>query len=336
MVINFFLIFAIILSVFFAGLFAGAETGMYQMNLLRLRLGVEKKKFSFIILGKIMHDGPGLLITTLLGTNLSHYIATSIITYLLLSSFHTAHTAELFATIVAAPILFVFSELIPKNLFFYRADSLMPYTSFILYLFKKVFTVLGIVPALKLISRFIRSFGGAVTPAQSRISAIRSPYIAAIIRDTKREGLLSPVQTGIINRMAHMGHLTISSVMTTFNRVEAVDVNSDKSFLINKLRSCRFTHLLVYSSSRENIIGYVNIYESLLSEKSFSDLKAFVRPIDTLAADTIVTDAINIMRNKNQKIVLVTKQKDSKTARPLGIVTMKDLVEEILGELTEW
>ncbi len=333
MIINFFLIFSIILSVFFAGLFAGAETGMYQMNLLRLRLGVEKRKFSFIILGKIMHDGPALLITTLLGTNLSHYVVTSIITYLLLSSFHTAHTAEVFATIVAAPILFVFSELIPKNLFFYRADTLMPYTSFILYLFKKVFTFLGIVPALKLISRFARRFGGAVTVAPSNIIAIRSPYITAIIRDTKREGFLSPVQTGIINRMAHIGHLTISSVMTAFNRVEAVDVNSDEAFLIDKLRSCRFTHLLVYSQSRENVIGYINIYESLLSEHGFTDLNAFVRPIEALAADTIVTDAINIMRNKNQKIVLVTKQKN---ARPLGIVTMKDLAEEILGELTEW
>ncbi len=336
MIINVLLIFVIILSVFFAGLFAGAETGMYQMNLLRLRLGVEKKKFRFIILGKIMQDGSGLLISTLLGTNLSHYVATSIITYLLLSISHTAQTAEVFAMIVAAPILFVFSELIPKNLFFYRADSLMPHTSFILYLFKKTFTFLGIVPALKLISRFIRSFGGAVTPAQSNISAIRTPYITAIIRDTKREGLLSPVQTGIINRMAHIGHLTISSVMTAFNRVEAVDVNSDKSFLLKKLRNCQFSRLLVYSRRRENITGYINIYESLLSEQSFSDLNAFVRPIDTLAADTIVTDAINIMRNKNQKIVLVTKQKGAKTARPLGIVTMKDLAEEILGELTEW
>lgn len=336
MIINLFLIFVIILSVFFAGLFAGAETGMYQMNLLRLRLGVEKKKLSFIILGRIMQDGPGLLISTLLCTNLSHYIATSIITYLMLSSVRTAHTAELFATIVTAPILFVFAELIPKNLFFYRADSLMPYTSFILYLFKKVFTVLGIVPALKLISRFIRSFGGAVTPFQSNISAVRSPYITAIIRDTKRESLLSPVQTGIINRMAHIGHLTISSVMTALNRVEAVDVNSHKSFLLKKLRNYQFTRLLVYSRSRENIIGYINIYESLLSEKSFSDLNAFVREIDTLPADTIVTDAINIMRNKNQKIVLVTRQKSAKTTRPLGIVTMKDLAEEILGELTEW
>ena len=136
--------------------------------------------------------------------------------------------------------------------------------------------------------------------------------------------------------MAHIGHLTINSVMTALNRVEAVDVNSDKSFLLNKLRNYQFTRLLVYSRTRENIIGYINIYKCLLSEQSFSDLNAFVREIDTLAADTIVTDAINIMRNKNQKIVLVTKRKSAKTARPLGIVTMKDLAEEILGELTEW
>ena len=62
MIDNVILLLVALLAVGFAGLFAGAETGMYQLSRLRLRLGVEKKRFSFILLGRAMHDSPALLL----------------------------------------------------------------------------------------------------------------------------------------------------------------------------------------------------------------------------------------------------------------------------------
>jgi Mg2+/Co2+ transporter CorB len=84
MVTNIILILAVVLLVILAGLFAGAETGLYQFSRLRLRLGVEKKLLSFVILGKLVRDSPGLLLSMLIGTNLAHYLATSVVTILLL------------------------------------------------------------------------------------------------------------------------------------------------------------------------------------------------------------------------------------------------------------
>ena len=84
------------------------------------------------------------------------------------------------------------------------------------------------------------------------------------------------------------------------------------------------------------VIGFINIYEALSSTEQFAELHNFVKPIRKLAANTAVTDAINIMRNENQKIVLVMRKTHVGRERPIGIVTMKDLVEELLGELAEW
>lgn len=160
--INPVLVIIVIISVFMAGLFAGSETGLYQFNLLRLRLGIERRKLSFILLGKLFDDSPSLLISTLLGTNLAHYLVTSIITYLLLSRFGSERTAELFATIVTAPLLFIFSELIPKNLFFHRSDYLMPYVSYILYTVNKLFNWLQIVPLIRAV---LKLFAGSAASA---------------------------------------------------------------------------------------------------------------------------------------------------------------------------
>jgi putative hemolysin len=330
------LILVIVFSVILAALFAGAETGIYQLSWLRLRLGIEKKRLSFVILGRIMRDSPGLLLSMLVGTNLAHYLATSIVTYLLLSKVGVEHTAELCATLITAPTLFVFSELIPKSIFFYRADSLMPSFAPVLFAFHKLFTWCGIVPLLKFISRIFAQFTGAPVSAKAAISVVRPPYIRAILQETREEGIFSPTQTDIINRLESISNIRIKSVMTPISKVQMVDVNFDNAALLNKLKQSAFARLLVYDRWPANIVGFINIYQALSSAQEFTDLNNFIEPIPKLPADTIVTEAINIMQRENQKIVLVTKTVHVGAEKPIGIVTMKDLVEELLGELTEW
>lgn len=330
------LVLAFALFVFLAGVFAGSETGMYQLSRLRLRLGIEKKQLSFVILGKAMHDSSGLLLSMLIGTNLAHYLATSIITNMFLTKVGAEHTAELFTTILTAPVLFVFSELIPKNIFFYRADFLMPWLAPVLYVFHKVSSWCGAVPLLKFMSGIFARLSGTAIPSKTAITAEQRHYITAILADTREEGVLSSVQTDIVNRLVSISNIRIRAVMTPINKVAMVDLNSDSSALLNKLKKCAFSRLLVYERRPANIIGFVNIYEALCSPDRFADIRNLIKPIPELDANTTVIDTINTMQSENQKIVLVVRISHAGKERPIGIVTMKDLVEELLGELVEW
>jgi CBS domain containing-hemolysin-like protein len=330
------LILVIVFSVIFAGLFAGAETGIYQLSRLRLRLGIEKKRLSFIILGKSLRDSSALLISMLIGTNLAYYLTTSIVTFLLLSKLQAEHTAELFATLITAPLLFVFSELIPKNIFFYRSDILMPCVAPILFSFKTLLTWCGMVPVLKFVSRIFARLTGSPRPSETAITAVRQSHIRTVLRETREEGFLSPVQTDIMNRLASISHLSVKSVMTPIGKARTVDSNSDNSTLLRKLKKSAFTRLPVYEHHPANIVGFINIYDCLSSPGQFTDLHDFIKPIRRFDADTVVTEAINIMQSENQKIVLITRVGHAGRERPIGIVTMKDLVEELLGELADW
>ena len=336
MTISIILILAVVFFIALGGFFSGAETGIYQLSRLRVRLGIENKRLSFVLLGKSLRDSSGLLISLLIGTNLSNYLATGIVTYTLLSRVKGAHTAELFATLITAPILFVFSELLPKNIFFYRADLLMPFFAPVLFAFQKLLTWCGIVPLFKLISNIFAQLAGSPGLAETAITTVHQPHIRAILRDTREEGFLSPVQTDIINRLAGISRLSIKSVMTPISKTQTVDVNSDNSTLLKKLKESPFTRLPVYEHQPANIVGFINIYEALSSTEQFTGLHNFIKPIRKLPANTIVTEAINIMQSENQKIVLVTRAGQADREKPIGIITMKDLVEELLGELTEW
>lgn len=161
-------------------------------------------------------------------------------------------------------------------------------------------------------------------------------HIKAIIADSREEAILSAVQTDIIGRLVNISDILIGSVMTPINQVQMVDVNSDKTVLLNILKEHDFTRLLVVEGQSKNIIGFINIYEVLGSPEQFTNLHNFIKPIRELSADTTVIDAINFMRRENQKMILVMRVSHTSLEKPIGIVTMKDLVEELVGELAEW
>lgn len=330
------LISAVIFFVLVAGFFAGAETGMYQLSRLRLRMGVESGRLTFVLLDRIMGDSTTLLHSMLIGNNLGHYLATSFVTYALLKHVAFEYAAELSATLIAAPVLLIFSEMLPKSLFFYRADTLMPWCGPLLFVSHKIFTFCGAVPVLNILSRLFVKVTGPAVPAKAVISAVHRPHISAIAEDTRQECVLSSVQTEMLARLATLSNIPIRSVMIPLDKIESVPLSTDKAQLLNKLKECDFTRLPVYDRWPANIVGYISIYGCLAGAREFTDLSEFIEPIRKLDCDTLVTRAIDVMQNENHKVVLVTRPTRYSTQNPVGLITMKDLVEELLGELAEW
>jgi putative hemolysin len=329
------LVLGAILMMLLAGLFAGTETGIYRHSRLRLRLGIHKRRWSSLILGKVMHDSSGLVLSILISTNLAYYFATSIVTYIFLDIV-SDHSAELFATVVTAPVLFVFSELIPKNVFLHRADLLTPLFAPLLLVSHRLFSVCGAVPLLKLVANAVGRLTGAQVLSKTAMVSAHRHQVRAILEDTREEGILSAVQADIMNRIVSVPGLHIRAVMIPISNVQTVNVNSNRDVLLSSLRKSTFTRLLVTTDGLESIVGFVNVYEVLNSSDDFSKLTGFVKPIRKLDTGTHVTDAISIMQSESQKIALVTRVDRSGREKPLGIVTMKDLVEELVGELAEW
>ena len=320
--------------VFLAGLFAGAETGVYQLSRLRVRLGVEHKKFSFLVLSKILRDSAGLLISLLLWTNLAHYFATSSMTYLLLGTLETEHGAELFATAISTPIFFVFSELIPKNLFFYRADNLMPAVSPVVYLFDKAARLFGITGLLKKLSQIHRVSKGSDTASSGASLSTSRGYFETVLMETHEEGMLSSTQSEMVRRLGRISEMPVRTVMTPLTKARTVEVSSSKADLLDVCRKNVFTHYPVYDGWSSNIIGMIDIYECLTQKEDFTGLHGLMKQLRSIPSDTLVMDAIDMMQKESEKMILVTRVGHGQ--KPVGIVTMKDLVEELLGELAEW
>ncbi len=326
---------ACVLLIGLGAFFAGSETGIYRLSRFRLRLGIEQKQRFFGLLGSIMDDSGGLVFSMLIGNNLVHYLTTIIVTVMFLKVARNPHAAELYATVLLAPVLFVFSEVIPKNVFYHRPDVLMPRFAPLLWFFHRLFRWSGCVWLLRVISQNIARLLG-VSGSDSGVVALSGRgRIKQIIRETREEGILSSVQNEILNRLVNIDNIVINSVMTPLAKSQLVDVNTNTTQLTGILRQCPYTRLPVYRGNRNSIIGFINIYEVLTSGQQFQDLAEFVKPIQRLSARQSVVDAMNEMLKQNEKIVLVVAEPGHRR-RVAGLVTMKDLVEEVTGELAQW
>jgi CBS domain containing-hemolysin-like protein len=319
-----------------SAVFSGLETGIYRISRLRLRLGAEKGRWRYVTLNKAMQDRTGLLLSLLVANNLTNYVATSSANYVFLTLGASQRLAELLATSAMAPVLFVLAESMPKNIFLYRADFLTAFFAPLLSLTHRALTLCGIVPLLRLLPRLASRLMGASAMSPTVITAAHRHHVHAILGDTREEGLLSPVQTEIIDRIVNIPHLRLNAVMVPLSQVQSVDVHTDRATLLNKLRRHALTRLLVWKDAPTHIVGFVNVYNALGSDAPFDSLADFTVPIRQLDADTPVIDAMEVMRRDDLRIALVTRSRRSSQDTPLGIVTMKDLVEELLGELAEW
>ena len=329
LILKFCLIFFLILL---GAFFAGSETGVYRLSRFRLRIGAQQGKSTFKLLFSILRDGQGLILSLLLGNNLANYIVTSLVTLLIFEKVQNHHWAEVYATIILTPVLFVFVDIIPKNLYYYKADTLMPRLVWANWFFERLFTLSGAIAVLKNISRGLSFLLRLDVDTAKAVDVTQRHQVHQIIHETQEEGLLSDSQKDMMSRLIDIHGVSISAVMIKLNHVEMVPVNSNNTALLNHLKHNSHTRQLVYENQRDNIIGFVPIYDVLGKNKPFETLRGMAIDLIEINSGTSVVEAINLLRHQHAKIAIVI-EKSKKYKKAVGIVTIADLIEELTGEL---
>jgi CBS domain containing-hemolysin-like protein len=114
--------------------------------------------------------------------------------------------------------------------------------------------------------------------------------------------------------------------------VAAVPVTIDRGRFIEELRKHSFTRLPVWEGKKENVIGIVRINDVLAAGDSFDLASMMSRDFVAVPPDMTVSHALLEMQKARTAIALVRDDK----GRTVGLITIKDLVEEIVGELAAW
>ncbi len=310
---------AIALCILVEGVFSGSEMGFYSVNRLRLRARVAAGRRDAAVLQRLLEQPDATVITTLIGTNLMIYAATALATELL----STRPNAEFLTTIVMTPIIFVCGEMIPKDIFHRRADALM----YVLAGPVDAFRVL-VWPAIVVLRRLAVLLSGGVA-VKRRSSLLSRTALSEWIAEGRREGVLSPYQQALSANILGLTRKHVASAMFPIDRVAGIPADLSGEELRRAVRDAGHSRLPVFTASRDKVLGILHVLDYARAMDKNPSVCDLVRPAVIVRPTHGIHAALVELQRARQQIAVVVDRDE----KPVGIVTMKDLVEEIVGEL---
>lgn len=316
----------IILGILGSGFFSGSETGIYCVNRLRVQLGVQQRDARLLRLSALLENEQRALTVTLIGTNFANYVVTTAVAFCFAELLRVGEAdTELYTILLVTPTVFVFGEVVPKNLYRLHADSLMPRGSRLLTLADWVFRGTGVVWLLtRLTHAANRLFGGTtslrtVTAPKRQMTMLLQE---ALVGQTHGEH-----QSDLIDRVFRLSETPVRAVMVPQHRVAAVPAAADRRELIRFAQQSGYARCPVHGKRRLEIVGVIKVDELLRSD-DWRTVGERIGPVTTLRPQETVASAIARMKQGGGELGVVTDP----AGQMVGVVTLRDLLEEVVGE----
>lgn len=303
---------------------SGLETGLYVVNRVRLAVRAGRGDARARRLEDELERPQRLLATLLIANNSANYAGSLGVAAIIESFAIPIWAVVVLNTAVVVPVLFVFGETIPKDLFRTRADIWMPRFARSLSLGRGLLTFVGLVPLLTLVSDLIRRLMGVAAEDATSPRARVTRYI----RESHASGSLTEAQLDLADRALAMRRRTVGSEMTPWRQVSTVPRSEAEADVRKVARRTLRSHLPVVDGGR--VVGVVEVQDLLLHGGSTASMMVTEVPRFTPAARAF--EALETLRRSRRPMGIV----EDGAGRPLGVVTLKDLVEPLLGDLRAW
>lgn len=311
-----------------SALFSGLETGIYSLNRVRLHLLGHQLNANARIIQKLMSNSSTLLVTLLIGNNIVNNIATIALGRMFEQSGFSPYEIVVYNVLILTPLLFIFAETLPKDLFSVHADRFVyPFARFLL-LVKWLLTICGILPLVTLMGTLtMRLLGGS---ARQVVFHPRM-QVASLVHEGVGYGLLSDEQSALTGRVLRLAQRTLDEEMTPWDDVITIKVNAGTDTLWELARQSSISRYPVLDAKGE-VLGLVSLHEALMYGKAqCPPIDQMLQELTQLDVDLPVRAALRKLQDAKSAMGLVREN-----GKPVGIVTVKDLVEPITGELSSW
>ena len=314
-----------LLGLFMSALYSGLETGLYTINQIRLDVCASSKLKQAIRLRKVIENPTRMLAVLLICNNIANYLASYGTARMLEETSYGPWSAIAINAVILIPILFIFGEILPKDLFRAHTDTWTYRWSASLSVTDKILWWSGIVPLVSGIGTLAQKVLGT----ESTFEPSPRRRFGLLFKEGLEGGVLSDEQITLADRVLSMQSLTIQSEMVPWNRVSCIGIDVPLQRRSEMLQTSSYTRIPVVNS-KGNIRGILPVLSVLLQPNEPTD-RLILEPL-FLTPTTNVQDALHQLRESGKAMAIVSNDGQS----PLGIVTLKDLVEPLVGELAAW
>lgn len=329
------LLFYIVLLIFFLGLsvfFAGSEIAFMSLNRARLKYKAESGDKQAQAIRKIVRKPDKLLGVILLGNTIANIAAASLLTFIIANYVpdNLRDTLSIAGTVVLTLVVLIFCELAPKIITATHPEQsarklirpvhlsiwlLSPISRLAAWTANRVVHLLGIPTS---ISPF------ALGPSEEEIRAIIAGSGANGMPVEKRE---------MLDNIFKIGLTRVREVMIPRGEVTAVDITDPLSGILKVIKSTHYSRIPVYRHNFDNPIGILHVKDLLqhVQRNDKINLQALLRPVQYIPDSARVDAALKQFQAMHLHMSVVVDE----FGGVAGIVTLEDLIEEIVGEIRD-
>jgi Mg2+/Co2+ transporter CorB len=310
-----------------SGFFSIAETAMMAVNRYRLRHRAKQGAHGAKLALSLLAQTDKLLGVILLGNTLVAAAAATLTAVITKRMFGEGEVALALGTVAITLALLVFSEITPKVVGAAYADHIAPPLSFVLtpllrLAYPAVWAVDLVVRALL---KLLWLNPEADPHAKLSQEELRSLVLEAHYFRGKHRAMLA--------NLFDLEAVSVDDVMTPRSQIEAIDLSAKPGTLTQQLANCYHTRLPAYEEELDNIVGIIHVKQVLrlqTDELDAEQLRTIVRPAYFVPAGTPLLAQLQQFQAAQQRLGLVVDE----YGELLGLVTLEDILEEIVGEFT--
>ncbi len=325
MIDNIFFIILIIICLFLEGFFSGTEMALVSSNKLKIRYLASKGNINAMRLKKILKSPQNFLATTLVGVNLS-VITSSAVATMLVSKIFPGESVSLITTVILLPFIIFFGELVPMTIGRTYATrlSLLLITpllimQYLLYPLVKFFSFMS-----EKIVRILR------LPLTNKNPFPTREELIYIIEHETGKDLLHKSETETIKKVFNFHKIIAQQIMLPIDKSIYTESSSLCSDVIEIMHKSGFSRIPVYEDELSNVIGIIRSTELLYAELSKPVKKYMVKPFRIPENTPIINILWEMQMNSRQMAIVVNKNK-----KAVGILTLEDIMEKVVGSITD-
>ena len=309
------LVFLVICSAFFSA----SETAYTSLNLVRMkRMAADGDERAAKVL-KLAERYENLLSSILIGNNIVNILASSLATVLFVRAL--GNKGVTVSTLVITVVILLVGEVTPKNIAKEHAETIAMKFYPVLFALTKLFT-----PLNWLLGCWQKLIGKVVKPAEDR--GYTEEELITIVEEAENEGGIDAHESELIKSAIEFTDVDVEEILTPRVEIQAMELGASDDEISDLFQESGYSRLPVYQETVDNIVG-------ILHEKDFYANRGKV-PVRELMStptyvmqNTKVSDLLKLLQKTKSHMAVVVDEYDGVQ----GIVTMEDILEELVGEI---
>lgn len=313
-------IFLLIVGILLSGFFSGIEIAFMSISNIRIKYLVKNNIKNSELLERLRKDPQKLLILILLGNNIVNIGSSAIATSISIKIFGDLGVG--IATGIMTFLILIFGEITPKAYCTQNAESVaLKVSPFILFL-SKVFS------PLVFLFNYMTFFINKIFGSNVKLPLITEDEVKNIIDLGEEEGSIKASEKEMINNVFRFDDITVGSVMVPRPDIFALKANEKVVDVKKRIFEEGFSRIPVYDGSKDKIVGILFV-KDLLRANDSQKIKELVRPAFFVPETKMINKLFQEMNQRKTHLSMVVDEHGTIT----GLITIEDLVEEIVGEI---